>query len=323
MFVIVLALLMVYAVLPSSAHAASLTDAQAQAVTNLLSSFGVDQSTINNVSLVLKGASKEDIVKAMGQKTDQKFDGRDLERGGAPMCGMIARALKRGSNGDDVSQLQAFLQRAGDFKEASTTGFFGPATERALQAWQARTGIVQNGDADSTGFGALGPQTRAAIMMHCGKEMNGDNRPPMMGTSTPMKNDDMSWHGMQATTTLPTCTLTASAATIQAGQSVELRWQSQNATFASSANGGRGPVSGTISVRPGETTTYVKHVYSPAGQGECSATVMVGDDATPAPQPRLVIVPTTINVGHVFSLMGSGMAAVMDGYLSLFGLSLE
>ncbi len=81
----------------------------------------------------------------------------------------------RGSMGDDVTQLQDFLQQTGDLALGSTTNFFGPATERALQAWQARMGLANNGDASSTGFGAVGPKTRAAIMMHC-KEKHQDGQ---------------------------------------------------------------------------------------------------------------------------------------------------
>ncbi len=100
-------------------------------------------------------------------------------------------------------------------------------------------------------------------------------------------------------------------------------WDSKNATYASSVNGDKGPVRGSIKVAPTETTTYVKRVYSPTGEGQCTATIMVGEDTTPAAEQKVVIVPTTLNIGRVVSLMGSGMAAVMDGYLGLFGMSLE
>jgi hypothetical protein len=101
-------------------------------------------------------------------------------------------------------------------------------------------------------------------------------------------------------------------------------WESRNATSSSSSVAGvQGPANGSIVVAPTETMTYLKRVYGPAGEGQCTTTVMVGTDTTPAAEQTVVVVPTTLDVGKVFSLMGSGMAAVMDGYLSLFGLSLE
>lgn len=328
MFAVVFALLMLFAVMPAPAHAAALTEVQTQAVINLLASFGADQTTLSNVSLALRGASRDDVMKALGvssttPKDHPKEQGDNMPRiksefPGASACGLLQRALGRGSNGDDVMQLQNFLHMTGDFVNASTTGFFGPATERALQEWQARVGVVKDGDAATTGFGALGPKTRGMIMVHC-KEMQ-DGR-PSMGTSTnPMSGGA---YGTNDATTTPSCTLTANKTSIQAGETIELVWNSKNALYASSVGGGQGPVHGMIRVSPTETMTYLKHVYNNVGQGDCTITIMVGDDVTPAAEKKVVIVPTTIQMGHVISLMGSGMAAVMDGYLSLFGMSLE
>ena len=50
------------------------------------------------------------------------------------------------TNGE-VSKLQRFLTADPSFyPEASVTGYFGPATTRALQRYQARNGIVSSGD---------------------------------------------------------------------------------------------------------------------------------------------------------------------------------
>ncbi|HEX5774989.1 MAG TPA: peptidoglycan-binding domain-containing protein [Candidatus Paceibacterota bacterium] len=59
------------------------------------------------------------------------------------------------TNGE-VSKLQAFLG-------GEVTGYFGPATEQLVKEWQAAHGIVSSGTADTTGYGAVGPQTREAI----------------------------------------------------------------------------------------------------------------------------------------------------------------
>src|SRR5690348_15462415 len=47
----------------------------------------------------------------------------------ALICPQILRSLSRGSTGDDVTSLQAFLG-------VSQTGYFGPLTERAVSSFQ-------------------------------------------------------------------------------------------------------------------------------------------------------------------------------------------
>lgn len=308
MFAVLFGVLMVLAVMPMRAQAASLTADQIQAVTNLLVSFNVDTKTVDTVTMVLKGSTMGD--RMMPKDGNPGMGGNPGQGIG---CGLLVRNLVRGAQGDDVAELQAFLQKTGDLKATSTTTFFGPMTEEALKMWQKREGIVQNGDAQSTGFGMVGPMTRKMVLERCHmlkenrgewKEQRPDMRPGSMGTSTPV------------------CVLRANKSTVGAGESVVLSWESKNATYASTATGGQGPVNGSITQTPTETTTYLKRVYNANGQSECSVTVTVGS-TTPAAQPKVVVVPSLETISRTISLMGSGMAAVMDGYLSLFGMSLE
>ncbi len=83
-------------------------------------------------------------------------------------CPNLYRALSRGSRGSDVISLQQFFIAQGLLSNDSATGFFGTLTEGAVQKWQAQNSIVANGDAASTGYGVIGPLTRAAIATHCG-----------------------------------------------------------------------------------------------------------------------------------------------------------
>lgn len=70
------------------------------------------------------------------------------------------------TNGE-VTKLQQFLaQDSSIYPAGLITGYFGPMTEAAVQRWQARNGIVSSGSADTTGYGYVGPRTRAA--MSCG-----------------------------------------------------------------------------------------------------------------------------------------------------------
>ncbi|MBV9159813.1 MAG: peptidoglycan-binding protein [Candidatus Kaiserbacteria bacterium] len=88
---------------------------------------------------------------------------------GAPMttgtnpCTMITKTLSRGSRGADVSSLQQFLLSQKLITSDSVTGFFGSGTEAAVQKFQIVHTIVAGGSPSTTGFGAVGAKTRAAI----------------------------------------------------------------------------------------------------------------------------------------------------------------
>ena len=76
----------------------------------------------------------------------------------------------RGSEGEHIRWLQKALNHlgygianSGDGSIGNETTYFGPATERALQRFQAANGIVSSGAPDSTGYGAFGPSTRSAL----------------------------------------------------------------------------------------------------------------------------------------------------------------
>jgi len=104
-------------------------------------------------------------------------------------CIALKRNLKRGHQGDDVRELQKKLIDDGDLETDNDTGFFGPKTEKALQKWQAKHGIVSSGAADSTGFGSVGPRTRARLsecFMKPPKGENGTTTPPTADTTAPI-----------------------------------------------------------------------------------------------------------------------------------------
>lgn len=82
-------------------------------------------------------------------------------------CPSISRRLIVGTHGEDVTQLQTFLVGQNLLLSESVTGYFGRLTERAVQAWQSKKGLVSNGSPTTTGFGATGPRTRALIGASC------------------------------------------------------------------------------------------------------------------------------------------------------------
>lgn len=68
------------------------------------------------------------------------------------------------NTGGDVTKLQRFLAgQPGIYPEGRVTGFYGPATTRAVQRWQSAHGIVSSGTPDTTGYGYVGPRTRGAM----------------------------------------------------------------------------------------------------------------------------------------------------------------
>ncbi|MEK7169930.1 MAG: YCF48-related protein [Patescibacteria group bacterium] len=72
---------------------------------------------------------------------------------------IFARTLKKGSEGSDVKKLQEILSADAEvYPEGDITGYFGPATKRAVGKFQEKHGIASPDDA---GYGDVGPKTRA------------------------------------------------------------------------------------------------------------------------------------------------------------------
>ncbi|MEK7601675.1 MAG: peptidoglycan-binding protein [Patescibacteria group bacterium] len=115
------------------------------------------------------------------------------------ICPAFRRALAYGANGDDVVELQKFLSSQGLLSSDSATGFFGRMTEAAVQKLQAQNGIVSSGDHATTGWGAIGPNTRAWIARWCNGNNPNFSASPRSGsapltvtfrtTTTPATND--------------------------------------------------------------------------------------------------------------------------------------
>ena len=81
----------------------------------------------------------------------------------------LTRDIGRDSSGADVTQLQQFLARdVTIYPSGQATGFFGPLTEAAVQRFQIACGLLSTGDYNTTGYGRVGPRTRAALLNGCG-----------------------------------------------------------------------------------------------------------------------------------------------------------
>ena len=83
--------------------------------------------------------------------------------GTSSSVGVINRNLYRGAEGNDVRALQQFLVSQGLTTPDNVTGYYGPITESAIKAFQRANNIISYGDPISTGYGFVGPSTRARI----------------------------------------------------------------------------------------------------------------------------------------------------------------
>ncbi len=82
-------------------------------------------------------------------------------------CPHLIRDLSRGSQGNDVFELQRFFIGEGLLAADSNTGYFGLFTESAVKSFQCKTMGLCSGAPAVNGYGAVGPKTRGAIASRC------------------------------------------------------------------------------------------------------------------------------------------------------------
>jgi len=75
----------------------------------------------------------------------------------------LTRALTLGSRGDDVTTLQQMLAQDPTIYQGEITGYYGPLTQAAVERFQIQHAIVSSGSPSTTGYGAVGPSTRAQL----------------------------------------------------------------------------------------------------------------------------------------------------------------
>lgn len=82
---------------------------------------------------------------------------------------VLTKTIKVGASSYEIKTLQQFLNSDPDTKisasgagsPGSETNYFGSLTVKAIQKFQKKYGIVSSGTPETTGYGALGPKTRA------------------------------------------------------------------------------------------------------------------------------------------------------------------
>ncbi|CAN5127457.1 hypothetical protein BH11PAT3_BH11PAT3_2450 [soil metagenome] len=104
-----------------------------------------------------KDARDDRNMNQMGTSTSYMKKG-DMNRS---MCAPIARNLGLGSRGEDVKELQKMLATDPTLFNASSTGFFGKETARAMMMFQMKNGIATSTTGD------VGPKTREFFKRQC------------------------------------------------------------------------------------------------------------------------------------------------------------
>jgi peptidoglycan hydrolase-like protein with peptidoglycan-binding domain len=124
-----------------------LSSAQISAILQLLQSFGADQSVITNVQTILMG----------GTPTTPSVT--------TPLAAVSFQInLYFGIKSGDVTKLQQFLAKdLSVYPEGLITGYYGALTVNAVKRFQLKYSIVSSGTAATTGYGAVGPKTRAKL----------------------------------------------------------------------------------------------------------------------------------------------------------------
>ena len=180
----------------------------------------------------------------------------------------------------EVTMLQRFLAQDPQlYPEQVVNGFYGPATERAVQRFQARHGIVNSGNPASTGYGRTGPRTRWAIKNSCGiAPTNVLTVSPSAGNAPVRVSAAFTYRGSNCTAYV-------------------LDWGDDSAPLVQQAPAGIACSADTV--RKEATHTYLSPgVYTvtlrlgqggtPALQNAGSATVVV-EGSTPPPQSRATL----------------------------------
>lgn len=102
----------------------------------------------------------------------------NVSAGAVGACPNLTRSLYRGISGNDVLRLQTFLARDPSvYPEAVLSGYYGALTERAVQRWQVKFGVISSGP----GYGIAGPRTAAAIALQCSGGYGGILTPATVG----------------------------------------------------------------------------------------------------------------------------------------------
>jgi len=220
---------------------------------------------------------------------------------GVRVCAAPQRTLGRDDTGEDVANLQIFLARDRSiYPEGVITGYFGPATERAVQRWQAEQNIVSSGAPGSTGYGLVGSRTRAALqqMWSCGGAVSA-------GWFSASTRDGVIVFSAQASSSVPLDTWPY----IETGDGKTERVEVSNVVCKTLA----GPCSSVLSARhqyasPG---TYTARLVRPSSQTTCISAL--GPSSCSLSQNVQVLGVTTVTNSASAPATTNSLSATVNG----------
>lgn len=171
----------------------------------------------------------------------------------------------------EVTKLQDFFAAGGYMNTA--TGYFGPLTEAAVQHWQSSQGIVSSGSPATTGYGSVGPRSRAALTK-CSVTTQ-------VNTTIPTSTLSYAYsYGGGGNIPAPTVTISVSPISVTSGGSSTLTWSSTNATSCTGAGFTASATSGGVTVTPAITATYTLTCTGAGGSASQSAMVTIAPSVT-------------------------------------------
>lgn len=115
---------------------------------------------------------------------------------GSQFIHTLSRGSTDAETAGEVTKLQFFLADYPNiYPEALITGYFGVLTERAVQRYQAAKGIVSSGTPQTTGYGVVGPRTRAFL----NAELPAKNQNEVISVNRPVINSITPLSGLAGT----------------------------------------------------------------------------------------------------------------------------
>jgi len=206
-------------------------------------------------------------------------------------CPAFSRDLKRGDSGQSVADLQFFLRDRGHF-DNDVTGFFGAVTEGAVQNYQRAANIVSSGSPATTGFGAVGPRTRALIA-RCQETEEHVEEPEYRESEEHQTQEEEELEQSEENyeeefgvddeeETYLSCETSVSPESITAGDDATLSWTTKNAVNAAWIGIGKVDLNGSVVVRPNEPAEFTLRITGSDGAvEECVIYVDVVEVAEP------------------------------------------
>jgi len=269
-------------------------------------------------------------------------DGGGVGEGVFGQCVVLQRYLYLGhadaTTGGEVSKLQRMLNKVGVYT-AAINGTFDAATETAVKRFQCAKNISCSGNADTTGYGSVGPRTRTLLYSSCrAGEIIGEGT--IQCPQDAMRCADGSWvsrSGPQCTFSCPGGIATTTGPIIQTfdGPSTLQTYESGRWTINATGsdvltfkvNWGDGSSSGPL------FANSFLHSYSSNGTFTIEATVSdldshetrsrrtvtvgtspVGPPGTPVESMTLSASPTSITQGQSVTLSWSVPSVSQIGY---------